>query len=137
MVGARDGEADLCPRHERDVGQVRAAGVRVVEDPHVVTRGLVPHHRGHGVWHRAEVHRNVLGLRDHPSMRVEESRRAVPPLLDVRRERGTNEDRAHFLRDRAQQRADDLQLDVYAGSQSVRVAAVAYDHAETSRGRMR
>ena len=137
VVRASDGEADLCPRHERDVRQMRTAGVRIVEDPHVVARRCVPHHRGHRVGHRAEVHGNVLGLRDHPPACVEHRSRAVAPLLDVRRERRANEGRAHLFRDRAQQRSHDLQLDVYAGSQSVRVAAVAYDHAETSRGRMR
>src|SRR2546421_3141738 len=43
VVGARDGEADLSPRHERDVRQMRATRVRVVEDPHIVAPGLVPH----------------------------------------------------------------------------------------------
>ena len=36
-----DGEAERGARDERDVGQVRAAGVRVVEDEDVVGRGVV------------------------------------------------------------------------------------------------
>ena len=36
VVRARDGEAELRPRDERHVGQVGAAGVRVVENEDVV-----------------------------------------------------------------------------------------------------
>src|SRR5438105_4395371 len=54
---------------------------------------------------------NVLGLRDHPSALVEECGRAVAALLDVGRERGADEHGAHLLRDRAQEAAEDLELD--------------------------
>ena len=53
----------------------------------------------------------MLGLRDHPAARVEERGRAVAPLLDVRRERGADEDGAHLVRDRAERGADHLELD--------------------------
>jgi hypothetical protein len=59
------------------------------------------HHRGDGVGHRAEMHRDVLRLGDHPPAFVEERGRAVATLLDVRRECGTDEHGAHLLRDRA------------------------------------
>ena len=39
MVGPRRGETELGPRDEGDVGQVRAAGVGVVEDEDVVGAG--------------------------------------------------------------------------------------------------
>jgi hypothetical protein len=131
---ARDGEAELGPSDDRDVGQMRAASERIVEDVHVPACRFVLHHRRHRIRHRAEVDGNVLGLHDHPSLLVEERRRAVSPLLDVRRERGADEHGAHLLGDRAQARADDLQLDVHSATQSVRVVIVAYDHAITSRG---
>ena len=70
-----------------------------------------------------------------PRERAEAVARAI-----VRRERlvlGVLRIGSDLLRDCAQQRADDLQLDVYSVSQSVLVAAVAYDQAETRRGRTR
>ena len=73
-------------------------------------------HGGDRVGHRAEVHRDVLGLRDHAAALVEERRRAVAPLLDVRRERRADEHRAHLLRDRAERAADHLELDVHSPS---------------------
>ena len=117
---ARDCKADLGRRDQRDVGEVRSARVGVVEDPHVAGLWRPLQHGGNRVRHRAEVHGNVLGLRDHPSALVEDRRRAVAALLDVRRERRAHERSAHLLRDRPQERADDLQLDVHHGSRSVR-----------------
>src|SRR5207237_6451023 len=134
VVRTCDGEPDLGARHERDVRQVRAAGVRVVDDPDVVASGPVRHDRGDGVGHRAEMDGDVLRLRDHAPLLVEDRGRAVAALLDVRRERGANEGGTLLLRDRAQERADYLQLDLDHASQSVRVEAGAYDHAEIRRG---
>ena len=108
-----DGEAERGARDERHVGEVRAAGVRVVEDEDVVRARVVPHDGGDRVRHRAEVDGDVLGLRDHPAALVEERRRAVAPLLDVRRERRADEHRAHLLGDRAQRAAENLELDVH------------------------
>jgi hypothetical protein len=54
--------------------------------------------------------RDVLGLRDHPASLIEQRGRAVATLLDVRGERGTDQDGAHLLRDRAQRGADHLEL---------------------------
>jgi hypothetical protein len=71
------------------------------------------------------VDRDVLRLRDHPAALVEERGGAVAPFLDVRGERRAHERRTHLLCDRLQQRAEDLQLDIHSGSQSVRVLAVA------------
>ena len=108
VVSAGDGEARARARDERDVGQVRAAGERVVQDPGLARRGVVRADRGDGVGKRAEVDRDVLGLRDHPPARVEERGRAVAPLLDVRREGGAHEGRAHLIRDRAERGTDHL-----------------------------
>ena len=104
-VGARD---------ERDVGQVGAAGVGVVEDEDLAVGRPLGDDGGDGVRHRAEVDGDVLGLGDHPAALVEERGRAVAPLLDVRRERGADEGGAHLLGDRAQRAADDLELNVHA-----------------------
>ena len=110
VMGSRDREAEHGARDERDVGQVRAAGVRVVEDRDLSRLEPERHDRGDRVGHRAEVDRDVLGLRDHPAPLVEQRGRAVPPFLDVGRERGADQDGAHLLRDRPQGRADHLEL---------------------------
>ncbi len=110
VVGARDREAEVGARDERDVGQVRAAGVRVVEDRDLPRPEVEPHDRGDGIGHRAEVDGDVLGLGDHPSTLVEQRGRAVAAFLDVRGEGGADQDGAHLLRDRPQRGADDLEL---------------------------
>ena len=111
VVRAADGEPESRRRDERDVGQMRPARVRVVQHPDVVRRRVVVHHCGDGFGHRAEVDGDVLGLHDHAPRAVKERGRAVPPLLDVRRERGADERCAHLLCDRAQRAPDHLQLD--------------------------
>ncbi len=110
VVRARDGVAERRAGDERDVGQVRAPGVRVVEEGDLAGREAELHDGGDGVGHRAEVDGDVLGLRNHAPAVVEERGRAVAPLLDVRRERGADEHGAHLLGDRAERRADDLEL---------------------------
>ena len=111
VVGACHREAERCPRDDRQVGKVGAAGVRVVEDPRLARRGVVRTNRRDRLGHRAEVDGDVLRLRDHPPVGVEERGRAVTALLDVRREGRAHEDRAHLLGDRAQRAPDHLQLD--------------------------
>ena len=110
VVRARDREADGRARDERDVGQVRPARERVVEDEDVARPGIVRADGGDGVGHRAEMDGDVLGLGDHAAAPVEERGRAVAPLLDVRGERGPDQDRAHLLRDRTERGADQLEL---------------------------
>ncbi len=110
MVCARDREADAGSRHQRDVREVRAAGERVVEDEDVVGSGIVGADCRDRIGHRAEVDRDVLGLRDHAAAPVEDGGRAVAPLLDVRGERRADQNRAHLVRNRAQRRADQLEL---------------------------
>ena len=113
VVRARDGEAERRAGDEGHVGEVRAAGVRVVEHEHVAGRGVVAHHRGDRVRHRPQVDGDVLGLGDHPATLVEDRGRAVAPLLDVGREGGADEHRAHLLGDRAQRAAENLELDFH------------------------
>src|SRR5579864_4213246 len=95
---------------------MRPARVRIVQDPEVAGQR---HHGCNRIRHRAEVHGNVFRLDDHASALVEERRRAVASLLDVGRERGSDEHGTHLLRDRAQRAADDLQLDVHRLNTSV------------------
>ncbi len=113
VVRAGDGEAERRARDDRHVGQVRPARVRVVEDPDVSRRRVVRRDRGDRVRHRAEVHGDVLRLRDHPAALVEERRRAVAALLDVGGERGADQHGAHLLRDRAEGLAENLELNVH------------------------
>jgi hypothetical protein len=110
VVGARDRVAEPGARNERYVGQVGAAGVRVVEDRDLPLVEAEPHHGRDRVGHRTEVDGDVLGLRDHATALVEKRSRAVAALLDVGRERGADQDRAHLLGNRPQGGADHLQL---------------------------
>src|SRR5204862_105023 len=82
VTRARGGVTGGGARDERDVRQVGTAGIRVVEDEDVRRPRLLCPHRGDGVRQRAEVDGDVLRLRDHPALRVEEGRRAVAALLD-------------------------------------------------------
>jgi hypothetical protein len=95
--------ADLAPDldclDERQVGKVRPALVWVVEKEDVTGIRTLPDDGTHCVGHRAEVHGDVRGLRDHPSVGVEQRGRGVPSLTDVGRQRATNQYRAHLLRD--------------------------------------
>ena len=56
----------------------------------------------------AEMHRNVLGLAQRLTTRVEQRGRAIPPLLDVGGIAGAHQRLAHFLGDRGQRAADHL-----------------------------
>ena len=81
-------------------------------------------HRSHGFGHRAEMDRDVLRLRDHATVLVEQCGRAVAALLDVRRERRPDERGAHLLRDRTERCADDLQLDRITATSAGRASRV-------------
>ena len=56
-----------------------------------------------------EVHRDVLGLGEQVTRRVEHRRRAVGPLLDVRARRRPAQHRAHLVGDAAEPRHQHLQ----------------------------
>ena len=112
-------------RDERDVGQVRAAGVGVVEGEDVAWLRAVVDDRGDRLRHRAEVHRDVLRLRDHPAVGVEEGARAVAALLDVRRAAALDEHHAHLLRDADEGAHEDRQRHRVGG---VRTAHAPLQH---------
>src|SRR5215208_1981705 len=84
---------------ERYVRQVGPAGVGVVYGEDVARLGLAVHYGRDGLWHRAEVDRDVLGLGDHAALRVEERRRAVASLLDIRGVGAPDQDGTHLLGD--------------------------------------
>ena len=111
VVRAGDRIPERRPGDDREVRKVCSTRVRVVEDPGLPRRGILLANRGDGLRHRAEVNRDVLGLRDHAPFLVEERGRAVAALLDVGGERGADEHCAHLLGDRAEAAADHLQLD--------------------------
>src|SRR5664280_1692324 len=96
---------------QRDIGEVRAAGVRVVEDPHVARPRVAGHHRRDRLRHRTEMDGDVFGLRDHPARAVEERRRAVPALLDVRGVGAADQHRTHLLGDAREAASEDRQGD--------------------------
>ena len=109
----RDRPVDEDRLHHHDVGKVcPAARVRVVADEDVALAHLLERmarrHVLHHAHQRAEMHRDVHRLAERAAARVEETRRAVAPLLHVRRVRGAHERLAHLLDDRRQRVADDL-----------------------------
>ncbi len=67
----------------RDVGQVRTAGKRIVENEGVTGVGTERDHGAHRVRHGAEMNRDVSRLRHHLPVNVEERGRRVPSFTDV------------------------------------------------------
>ena len=116
VVGAAGREADRLAlmeerRDDRDVGQVGAALVGVVEDP--ADPGLVPlvENGRYRRRHRAEMDGDVLGLHRHPPALVEQRRGGIAALLDVRRVRGADQHGAHLVAGRAQRAEHHLERD--------------------------
>src|SRR6202044_2167004 len=99
-------------RDHRDVGEVRAAVVRVVERIDVA-RLSVPlvavYHHFYGFAHRAEVHRDVRGVGDEVAVGVEDRAGEVEPLLDVDGVRGRPQALAHLLGHRHEQVGEHLE----------------------------
>jgi hypothetical protein len=96
------------------VVEVRPRQVRIVDDDHLA-RGeraatlVEPGQRAAQTpWQRAEVHGDVLGLRDQPRAGVEQRARVVEPLLDVGRVGGVADGDPHLLRGVDERRGDDL-----------------------------
>src|SRR5213079_1545535 len=102
---------------ECDVGEVRAAGIRVVEDEHVsrARGGDERAHRRDRFVHGTEMHRNVGGLSDHFTGGVEQRRRTVATIANVRGYRRVNENEAHLLRDGREGVSHDLEPDGVEG----------------------
>src|SRR5688500_440795 len=84
------------------VGQMSSAGVRIVDGEDFARFGVAVHEGRDGIGHRTKVDRGVFGLGDHAALRVEERRRAVAPLLDVRRVGAPDQDGPHLLGDAGQ-----------------------------------
>ena len=75
---------------QHDVRQMRAAAlIGVVAAEHVAgahfTDRVPLHDMRHQIEETAQVHRNMLSLTQGFSLQVKQRRRAVPPLLDIRR----------------------------------------------------
>ena len=103
-------------RDDVDVGQMRAAAVvRIVGDELVARLDLgeriALQYLVDCADHRAQVYRHALRQRDDLALRVKYRGRAVGALLDVRRERGAHQGRAHLLGGREQVARDDFRLD--------------------------
>ena len=62
---------------QRDVGEMRPPGIRVVQDEDVARRGGECPHGRDGLVQRAQMHRNVRRLGDHLARGVEQGRGAV------------------------------------------------------------
>ena len=99
-------------RDHRDVGQVGAAGIGVVEHPGVTRQQVAARggdHRLHAFTHRAEVHRHVRRVGDQLAAAVKQRTGKIEALLDVDRAGGVGERRAHLLGDRHVEVVEDLQ----------------------------
>ena len=97
---------------ERDVGQVGAAAEWVVQDNriaglhgYVVDGGADAH--GHG----AQVHGQVVALRDGVAFAVVEGAGVVQAFLDVRAEAGAAERHAHLFRNGNEDGLEDFEFD--------------------------
>ena len=116
MVGDRAGEGDeLALDEDRRINehvlQVLPARVRIVGDIEVTV--LKALHRINGsagakdLGHRAELHRNELGLRHDVAVAIEERGRCIRRLADDRRIGGANELDSHLARGGDEALADD------------------------------
>ena len=101
------------PDH-REVGQVRAAEVGIVEEEHVARRDVVAEvvqNGASGYGERADVHGYALALRDEPALSVQDGRRKVPAGVQYLRKRGTEHHVHHLYGDRLQPVSDHRQSD--------------------------
>src|SRR5688572_16283243 len=89
---------------------MRAARERIVHRDDITGANFNYVERGgNGHRHRPEMHRHVIALRDHASLRVEHRARVVTPLFDVWRKGGAAQRDAHLFSHRSEERAIDLQ----------------------------
>ena len=102
---------DVHRRHHRDIGQVGATVVGVVQ--HVDVAG--PHfsisrdHGAHARRHGTQVHRHVRCIGDQRTGRIEQRAGKVQPLLDIDARGGPLERDAHLFGDRHEQVIEDFQ----------------------------
>mmetsp|Transcript_8468 Transcript_8468/g.28070 ORF Transcript_8468/g.28070 Transcript_8468/m.28070 type:complete len:302 (+) Transcript_8468:937-1842(+) len=107
LAVAKDG------RHHRNVGQVRAARLRVVAHQDVTLLEVLPpivELPLHGARHGAEVHWHMRSVRDETALRSEKRARKVEPLFDVGAHAGALEGAAHLLRDAHEAVVEDAEL---------------------------
>jgi hypothetical protein len=89
--------------HHRDVGQVRATRVRVVEDGDVARAKLQRRHGRldrHG--HRAEMHRHVVAHGDDAMLRIEDGTGIIATLFNIGGDRRSSQRCTHLFRDGVQ-----------------------------------
>src|SRR6266513_4138703 len=96
-----DRAVDVDRADQRDVREVRSAGVGIIEDEDLPGpgRGREPAHGGDRLRHGAEMDRNVGRLGRHRAVHVEQRRRTVAALPDVGRRGSVNQDEPHLLGD--------------------------------------
>ena len=100
--------------HEREVVEMSPTRERIVDGvlrPGLHARPEHIEHRSYRRRHRTEVHRNVLGLSQHLPGRDEHGRRAVGPLLDVRRVGSAAKHDTHLIGNLRKTVAGDLERD--------------------------
>ena len=130
-------------RDDGDVGQVRAAVVRVVERVDVARlhpAGVACHHRLDRLAHRAQVHRHVGRVGDEVAAGVEQRAREVEALLDVDRVRGVLQLQAHLLGDVHERVVEHLQhhrIDAGADGHAARARRDALQHQVVQPGHAR
>ena len=100
--------------HDRDVGRVGGAAVRVVVEDDVALVDVVaedPDHVLDDLRHRAHEHRRRVRLGQLVALRVEDAGAEVLGLADDRRVRHAVEDAGHLLGDRRERAADHAHQD--------------------------
>ena len=114
LMGAHDGPeqplAAVEHRHERgEIGQMAAAMIGIVEQDDVARLDVLEPllDRERRPWQRADMDRNVIGLRDQPAARVADRQREIAAGIEDLRIGGAKHGFAHFLHDRAQAMLDD------------------------------
>ena len=101
----------------RDVGQMGSAAIGVVEDICVAAPDAAPvrrlasrlDDRPDALAHRSQMHRDMRGVGDQRARRVEQGAGKIEPLLDIDRSCGRLQRDAHFLGDRHEQIAENLE----------------------------
>ena len=120
VMAARRGEEQEPPvraehrQHHGDVGQMRAAVVRIVERVDVArpqARAVQAQDRAHALAHGAQMHRHVGRIGDQHAALVKHGAGKIQALLHVDRIGGVLQRHAHLLGDRHEQVVEDLQHD--------------------------
>ena len=96
--------------HDRDVWQVRAAGMGIVGGCDIARneRRECSLDRAHGLSHRAKVHGNMGSVGHEPALLVEHRTRVVKAFLNIRGYRGIPKHSSHLLCDRHEGISQDL-----------------------------